>query len=120
MKRIPTFTALVVALTLAAFSATAFAQAAPAGNAAPASEQAKAPKAPKATKVAKPAFTGTININAATEKEMEKLPKVGPKLARRIVEYREQHKGFRTVDELRNVKGIGAKMLEVLRPHLTL
>jgi comEA protein len=122
MKRIPTLATVAVALTLFAFAATTFAQAAPAAP--PASDQVQAPKAPKAppkaTRVAKPAFEGKININGATAKEIEKLPKVGPKLAQRIVEYREQHKGFRSVEELRNVKGIGAKMLETLRPHLTL
>ena len=84
---------------------------------------AKAPKAPKAaktTRAAKSAFEGKLALNSATAKQIEKLPRVGPKLAQRIVEYRGQHKTFRNVDELRNVKGVGAKMLESLKPHLTL
>jgi competence ComEA-like helix-hairpin-helix protein len=91
-----------------------------------AKDGAKAPKAPKAEKAekaeaskAKKSFEGTLNINTATAQEFDQLPRVSPKLAQRIVEYRQQHKMFRAVEELRNVKGFGAKMLETLKPHLT-
>lgn len=123
MKRIPkTLIATLAALTLAAFaSTTLFAQAPPkpTSTKAPAAS-AKATKAPKAPRAAKPAFEGKVALNTATAEQLEKLPRVGPKLAQRIVEYRTQHTAFRSVDELRNVKGVGAKMLESLRPHLTL
>ena len=58
------------------------------------------------------------NINTATVEELQTLPKIGPKTAEAIVEYRKKHT-FKTVDELINVKGIGEKKLELLRPLVT-
>ncbi len=58
---------------------------------------------------------GPININTATPELLEQLPGVGPKTAQRIVEYREAHGRFSSVDELMNVKGIGPKKLEQIR-----
>jgi competence protein ComEA len=55
-----------------------------------------------------------INLNSATEADLETLPGIGPALAQRIIAYRTQHGSFRSVDELRNVSGIGdAKFAEV-------
>ncbi len=51
---------------------------------------------------------------------MSGLPHIGVKVAQRIVEYRSAHKGFKSVDELRNVKGCGPKVLERIRPYVTL
>lgn len=64
--------------------------------------------------------TGTVNINNATETELVALPGIGPSKARAIAEYRQQHGGFQSVDDLRQVKGIGAATLEKLRAHVTL
>ena len=61
---------------------------------------------------------GKININTATVEELETLPHVGPKTAAAIVEYRKKHP-FKTVDELVEVKGIGEKTLERLKPLVT-
>jgi competence protein ComEA len=47
------------------------------------------------------------------------LPHVGAKTADRIVTFRKQHGGFRRVEELMNVKGIGEKSFAKLRPHLS-
>ncbi|MGQ9757448.1 MAG: helix-hairpin-helix domain-containing protein [Actinomycetota bacterium] len=58
---------------------------------------------------------GRVNINTATKEELERLPGIGPTLAQRILEYREAHGGFRSVDELRKVSGIGPKKFEELK-----
>ena len=59
-----------------------------------------------------------LDPNRATADELELLPSIGPSLARRIVSDREQRGPFRTLDDLRRVKGIGAKTLEKLKPWL--
>jgi competence protein ComEA len=66
----------------------------------------------------KPPPAGKIDLNRASETELRSLPGIGPKLSARIVEAR-QKQPFRTIDELRRVKGIGAKTLEKLRPYIT-
>ena len=56
----------------------------------------------------KPAPTAKVNINTATVEQLTTLPGVGPKLAARVIEYR-QKTPFRSTQELMNVKGIGEK-----------
>lgn len=56
-----------------------------------------------------------INLNIASEQELQRLPGIGPALASRIVQARSIQL-FETVDDLRRVRGIGAKTLENLRP----
>jgi competence protein ComEA len=58
-----------------------------------------------------------VEVNVATAEQLQRLPGIGPKMARRIVEARSQ-RPFRSVEELRRVRGIGAKTLEGLRPHV--
>lgn len=50
-----------------------------------------------------------VDINTASTDQLEELPEIGPVLAGRIVEYRQDHGGFRSVDELKDVSGIGEK-----------
>lgn len=50
---------------------------------------------------------GKININSASAAELETLPGIGPTLAQRIVTYREEHGPFRSVEDIKNVPGIG-------------
>ncbi|MEW6459251.1 MAG: ComEA family DNA-binding protein [Bacillota bacterium] len=60
-----------------------------------------------------------ININTADRAELERLPGIGPSLAERIIRYREQNGPFSSVDDLKNVSGIGEKRLEGLRDMAT-
>jgi len=62
--------------------------------------------------------SGKLNINTASAEQLESLPGVGPVTARAIIEYRQQNGGFRSVDELIEVRGIGPKRLEQIRPYV--
>jgi competence protein ComEA len=64
--------------------------------------------------------TGPVNINTADSETLQTLPGIGPVLAGRIVEYREEHGPFTIVGNLTAVKGIGEATLEKLRPFITL
>jgi len=59
-----------------------------------------------------------IHLSTATPEELDEVDGIGPTLAERIVEYRDAHGGFRSVDELANVDGIGQKRLGALRDAL--
>lgn len=59
-----------------------------------------------------------VDINAAEWPELAQLPRIGPALARRIVEYRQTHGPFQEPEDLLEVRGIGPKTLEAIRPHL--
>ncbi len=59
-----------------------------------------------------------MNLNTATQAQLELLPRVGPALATRILDYRRTHSGFRRPAELTEVKGIGEKTLEKLLPYV--
>ena len=59
-----------------------------------------------------------LNINTASTEELQTLPNIGETTAQRIVDYRTQHGDFTSVDALQNVRGIGAKTLEKLRPFV--
>lgn len=63
--------------------------------------------------------TGPVNINTAGQKALERLPYIGPSMAKKIIEYRSSAGGFSSVEQLGRVKGIGPKRLEQLRRHVT-
>ncbi len=70
---------------------------------------------------AKPAAAtaSAVNLNTATPVELEALPGVGPAMAQRIVEYRQQHGGFKKIEELMNVRGIGEASFLKLKALVT-
>ncbi|MQA95881.1 MAG: ComEA family DNA-binding protein [Streptosporangiales bacterium] len=63
-----------------------------------------------------PGGAAPLNLNAATAAQLEQLPGIGPVLAQRIVEHRTRIGGFRSVDQLRDVSGIGEKKYAELAP----
>jgi competence protein ComEA len=63
--------------------------------------------------------SGPISLSTATVQQLDGLDGIGPTLAARIVQYREAHGGFRSIDDLRNVEGIGEKRFATLRKAVT-
>ena len=61
-----------------------------------------------------------VDLNTASVTELMQLPRVGQKTAERIVAFRKEHGGFRRVEEVLNVRGIGEKSFAQLKPLLTL
>ncbi|MFC7868341.1 helix-hairpin-helix domain-containing protein [Streptomyces murinus] len=76
--------------------------------------ESAAPVAPAGT-AAPSGPAAQVSLNTATEDQLDTLPGVGPVLARHIIDYRTRHAGFRSVDELRQVNGIGDRRFTDLR-----
>jgi competence protein ComEA len=93
--------ALATCVVLASLSVPSFAQ----GKEKPA--RASAPAA------------ASVNLNSATQAQLETLPGVGAATAKRIIEYRQKNGGFKKIEELMNVKGIGEKAFLKLKAHIT-
>ena len=79
-----------------------------------AAAQSKAPSAKAA-----PAPATIVNLNTATASQIATLPGIGETAAQRIIEYRDKNGGFKKVEELMNVKGIGEKSFLKLKPLVT-
>jgi len=88
----------------------------------------KAGQAPTADSAAAPSgqsgaaggASGTkVNLNTATEADLETLPRIGPAMASRIVQWRKDNGRFTTVDDLMNITGIGDKTFEALKDLVT-
>jgi competence protein ComEA len=88
------------------------------------------PPPPPASAITRPSFHSApaaarrpvsfpINLNTAQRKEFMELPGIGEQLAERILQYRKVHGAFRTIEQLREVKGIGKKRMDRLRPLVT-
>jgi len=77
-------------------------------------------RAPRqATPAAKASVSGPVNLNTATVSQLETLPGIGKSTAERILEYREKSGGFRKIEDLMNVRGIGEKNFLKLKPLVT-
>ncbi|WP_224156795.1 ComEA family DNA-binding protein [Leuconostoc gelidum] len=61
-----------------------------------------------------------INLNTATAEELQTLEGVGEKKAEQIIAYREAHDGFKKLDEIKEVSGIGAKRFETMQDKITI
>lgn len=72
------------------------------------------------TRTAKPLPDGMVNINTADEKELDKLPGIGPAMAKRIVEYRTENGAFQAPEEIKRVKGIGDAKYEKMKDKIAL
>ena len=61
-----------------------------------------------------------IDLNHATQKELQVLPRIGPKAAQRIVDFRTRNGPFKSIEDLISVQGIGPKTLDQLRPLIAI
>lgn len=60
-----------------------------------------------------------VNINTATQNELDQLPGIGPSIAQRIIEYREEKGNFQKIEDVQNVKGIGDAKYEEIKDSIT-
>lgn len=65
------------------------------------------------------AASAAINLNTATKEDLVALPGIGPAKAQAILDYRSKNGAFKSIEELKDVKGIGAKRYEKIKGDLT-
>jgi len=65
-------------------------------------------------------FTGVVHLNTASAEQLAMLPRIGDKVAQRVIEYRQKNGGFKKIEELMNVKGVGDKTFEQIKGQLAL
>jgi competence protein ComEA len=85
----------------------------------PAAAQQKSSPAKSAEAKVTATPSAPVNLNTATQAQLEALPGLGPKVAQRILEYRQKNGNFKKVEDLMNVKGIGEKSFLKLKPLVT-
>jgi len=61
---------------------------------------------------------GKVNLNTASKELLMSVSGIGPVLASRIIEYRQENKGFGSISELKNIKGINAHRFELIKEHV--
>jgi len=76
---------------------------------------AAAAAAPAAAEAAQATAAAPISLNTATAEQLDQLEGIGPTTAQKILDWRKQHGGFRSVDDLRQIGGIGPKRFESLK-----
>jgi competence protein ComEA len=82
-------------------------------------QEGKAATKPESkSEATKTAVAATVNLNTATVEQLESLPGIGRSTAQRIVEHRQKTGGFKKIEELMNVKGIGEKAFLKLTPFI--
>lgn len=60
-----------------------------------------------------------VNINTAPASELETLPRIGPKVAQRIIDFRTKNGNFKKVEEIMKVQGIGEKVFDQIKDLIT-
>ena len=87
-------------------------------SAAAASAQSKS-TTQKAATGATATAAAPVNLNTATAEQLATIPGVGPKMAERIIDYRQKNGGFKKVEDLMNVSGVGEKSFLKMKPLIT-
>ena len=104
-------------LCVASAIALVFVLTGPSGN--PLAQSSSQSQSSQSSPQAQPPAAAPLNLNTATVTELAKLPGIGPAVAARIVEHRQKNGGFKKIEELMNVKGIGEKTFLKLKSLVT-
>ena len=86
----------------------------------PSASEETAPKVLTQPQSAESVPSGKVSLNSASASELQELPGIGPSLSQRIIDYRQENGGFSSVDDLKNVSGIGEVRFENLKDLICL
>lgn len=82
-------------------------------------EEVEVPEKSSASQESQSKDTSKINLNQASETELQTLPGVGQKKAQEIIRYREENDGFKSIEDLKNISGFGEKTFDKLKESIT-